>query len=198
VFDSERNTIGIHRHGDPTRDSVEAFIRSIYRDRYSADVPHWAPSLMSLANEGTVVAAVGYRAAIGPLFLERYLSEPVEVLIGAQAGTTVSRGRIFEVGHFAAARPGAGRAMMSALARHLARNGCAWVVCTATRQLRTLFTRIGLPAFALAPAHASRLGSDAAAWGTYYDHSPVVLAGSLPQGLAALEGRREEPTAVVG
>ena len=78
---------------------------------------------------------------------------------------------------------------MIALGRHLAARGCTWVVCTATRELRLLFGRMGLQPLVLGPARAERLGAEAASWGTYYEHGPMVLAGSLVPGIAALERR---------
>jgi hypothetical protein len=167
---------------------AESFIQSIYRARYGAEIRHWAPSLVSLVDGRNVTAAAGYRRASRPLFLERYLDDAVDALIAERTGTRISRSAIFEVGHFAAV-PGAGRTLMVALGRHLFERGCTWVVCTATRELRVLFARMGVQAVELGPALASTLGAEAAAWGTYYDHAPVVLAGALAPGVAALAGR---------
>lgn len=180
--------LACHARRTSGRAEVEAFIQSIYGTRYGAQIRHWAPSLVSLTTEAAVVAAAGYRQARRPLFLEHYLPAPVEVLIATQVGAIIPRGAIFEVGHFAA-RAGRGRTLMLALGRHLATRGCTWVVCTATRELRLLFDRMGLRPLVLGPARASRLGAEAASWGTYYQHSPVVLAGALEPGLATLEGR---------
>lgn len=187
AFDGQ---LRLHSRRAKTRVIAESFIQSIYRARYGADIRHWAPSLVSLGDGRSVSAAAGYRRASRPLFLERYLDDRVDALIAARTGAHVSRSAIFEVGHFAAV-PGAGRTLMVALGRHLAERGCTWVVCTATRELRVLFARMGVQAIELGPALASTLGADAAAWGTYYDHAPVVLAGALGPGVAAIA--RQEP-----
>ncbi|HKU85575.1 MAG TPA: thermostable hemolysin [Casimicrobiaceae bacterium] len=181
----------LHPRRAATRALAESFIQSVYRARYGAEIRHWAPSLVSFGNGTLVAAAAGYRRASGPLFLERYLHDSVDALIAQRAGVHVPRSAVFEVGHFAAI-PGAGRALMVALGRHLSTRGCTWVVCTATRELRVLFARMGVRAVELGPALASKLGADAAAWGTYYDHAPVVLAGALAPGVAALA--RPAPT----
>ena len=177
-----------HSRRTTTRAMAESFIQSIYRARYGAEIRHWAPSLVSLVDGRNVTAAAGYRRASRPLFLERYLDDAVDALIAERTGTRISRSAIFEVGHFAAV-PGAGRTLMVALGRHLFERGCTWVVCTATRELRVLFARMGVQAVELGPALASTLGAEAAAWGTYYDHAPVVLAGALAPGVAALARR---------
>jgi hypothetical protein len=174
----------VHRARSSERSRVQAFVQSIYRARYGATIGDWAPVLVGLWCDGELVAAAGYRRAKTPLFLERYLSGTIDDAIAERAGIRVPRHAIFEVGHFAAARAGAGRVLMRVLADHLATAGCRWVAMTATRELRHLFARLRLSPLTLAPADPSRLGTDAARWGSYYAHSPAVLAGDLAQGLA--------------
>ena len=185
VARTEGVELGFHPRRAATRARTESFIQSIYRARYGAEIRHWTPSLVSLGSGRNLTAAAGYRRASRSLFLERYLHDRVEKLISQRAGVRVPRSAIFEVGLFAA-MPGSGRTLMVALGRHLSERGCTWVVCTATRELRVLFARMGVRAVELGPALASTLGAEAAAWGTYYDHSPVVLAGALAPGVAAL------------
>lgn len=175
--------------GDPARAGLEAFIAGVYAAHHGARVAHWAPTLVALETDGGLAAAAGYRRAASPLYLEHYLDVPVEAAIAARTGHRVDRSTVCEVGHFASNQPGEGRRLLLLLARHLARIGCRWVVSTATRELRELLIGIGLTPYALAPADASRLPDGAAAWGRYYDHAPVVVAGDLLRNLAALERR---------
>lgn len=186
----------VHEPGDPARPAVEALIRSVYRERYRARVARFTPALVSLS-EGTgptarIVAAAGYRFATEPLFLERYLDRPVDRLLGAD-GALPPRARIVEVGHLAAAEAGQGRRLILQLARHLATLQVEWVVSTLTEELRQLFNRMGVTPLALGAADPQRLGADADDWGSYYDHRPVVLAGSLPLALRRLAPGRDEP-----
>jgi hypothetical protein len=182
----------IHPSGDPGRSEVEAFIRETYRQRYDADVRHFAPSLIGLRDEqGDLVAAAGYRAADrGTLFLERYLDSPVESLLAGPGEVRPPRARVVEVGHLAARRPGEGRRLALLLAPHLAREGFQWVVGTLTQELRHLFVRLGIAPMALGVADPLALGEEAGRWGSYYDHRPLVLAGQLEQALDALARRR--------
>jgi Thermostable hemolysin len=173
-----------HPPGDPRRHEVETFIARIYADRFGARVRHFAPVLVSLRDADGIVAAGGYRAATHePLFLERYLSAPVEALLAAGHGTPPARERIVEVGHLAAARAGEGRRLIRRLAPHLTALGFEWVVSTLTEELRHLFVRIGVAPVALGTADPAVLGDDASHWGSYYDHHPMVLAGNLRQAL---------------
>jgi hypothetical protein len=180
----------VHPVGDPEREEVEAFIARIYAERFGAELRTFAPVLVSLHDADGLAAAAGYRAAgSAVLFLERYLSAPVEVLLAAHAGTAPVRERIVEVGHLAAARAGEGRRLIRALGRHLAAQGFDWVVSTLTEELRHLFVRIGVTPLALGRADAAVLGDDARHWGRYYEHRPVVLAGQLQQALMQIARR---------
>lgn len=181
----------VHAPGDPQRSDVEAYIRGIYADRYGAQVQGFAPVLVSLQDDSGIVAAAGYRnAAIGPLFLERYLGAPVETLLAHGADGPVPRQGVVEVGHLASDRPGEGRRLILLLGPHLATQGYQWVVSTLTAELRHLFVRIGVTPLALGTADPAALGDQASHWGSYYDHRPVVLAGHLRQALQQLARRQ--------
>lgn len=184
-----RPMLALHPEGSAQRQQVEAFIAGIYRERFGADVRHFTPMLVSLHDAaGHLTAAVGYRrASDGPLFLERYLGAPVEQRLG------VPRSRVVEVGHLAAAQPGAGRRLIAHMAPHLATQGHQWVVSTLTEELRHLFVRLGIVPQALGVADPALLGDEATAWGTYYDHRPVVGAGAIGPALQMLARRGEVP-----
>jgi hypothetical protein len=174
-----------HPTGDPSRAAVERFVSAVYAKRYGARIPNWAPELVSLEIDGEIVAAAGWRGGHGPLYLERYLDEPVERRIARLTGLAVpDRTRIAEVGHLAAARPGEGRRLMRLLGARLASLGHVWVASTATPGVRAAFERLGVRVLALGPARAEAAGPDARARGRYYDRGPGVVAGELAPNLA--------------
>ena len=174
----------IHRGATPARRAVEDFVRQVYAQHYGASLREFKPTLVSLDDDGTVVAAAGYRAATAPLFLENYLDVPIEQALAARTGGVVARTAIVEVGHFASMQPGLGRRLMAHLGRQLAAEGFQWVVSTATRELRVIFERLRIRPLALGLADPARLGPDAVEWGTYYEHAPMVLAGEVRSNLA--------------
>ncbi len=183
-------TLHLCRENDPERPQVEAFIRAVYAQRYGAQVRHFTPVLAFLRDASGIIAAAGYREAhASPLFLERYLDAPVETLLGAGNGLAPERKSIVEVGHLAATRAGEGRRLILMLSAHLAQQEFLWVVSTLTRELRMLFLRIGVTPVTLGVAHPAALGDEATHWGTYYEHSPLVLAGHLPQAMRRLSIR---------
>ncbi|MDP9927976.1 thermostable hemolysin [Variovorax paradoxus] len=183
----------VHELHDPSRAAVEDFIHGIYERRYGAQVTHFAPRLVSLRRNGELVAAAGYRnAARDELFLEHYLAAPVEVLLAGCAGSPVARETIVEVGHLAASRAGEGPQLIQRLAPHLAAQGFEWVVGTVTQELRKMLARLGVAPLTLGAANASALGAEAAHWGSYYEHHPVVLASQLRLALRHHMARRSK------
>ncbi len=184
------SALSVHRPGDTGRSEVEQFVRGVYSSRYGADLKSFAPVLVSLQQDGVIVAAAGYRpAAWGALFLERYLKQPVEMLLAGDDGVAPARPLIVEVGHLASTRPGEGRRLIRLLAPHLCAQGYDWVVSTLTEELRRLFVRLGVTPLTLGVADPAALGADAACWGSYYDHRPAVLAGRLVPALRLMARR---------
>lgn len=132
------------------------------------------------------LAALGYRrASEGPVFLESYLEEPVEVAVASAFGRPVARSAIVEIGNFAADNALVMLELWGAVANDLA-GSSEIAVATLTAPLRRIFERVGLPFVSLAPASAERLGEAAAEWGSYYRQDPQVCAGLITEGQAAI------------
>jgi len=180
-------TLSLYPEDSAARHTVEAFIATVFRERFGADLTRFAPTLVGLHDgSGQLIAAAGFRQAVdGPLFLERYLDAPVEQRLG------VARHDVVEVGHLAATQSGAGRRLIASMAPLLAGRGHQWVVSTLTEELRQLFVRLGIVPQALGIADPALLGDEAAAWGRYYDHRPVVVAGAIGPALQRLARRQE-------
>jgi hypothetical protein len=178
---ADAGVLRLHLRGDPQRGATEHFIRDIYRRYYGATVADFAPVLVSLVSrEGEILAAAGYRsAAAGPLFLERYLGQQVEDTLARHAGRQLTRREVVEIGHLAAGRPGSGRRLMLLLGPLLVQGRFRWGVATLTRELREMMTRMGAAPLALAPADPAALSDEAAQWGSYYEHDPVVVAAEI-------------------
>ena len=144
--------------------------------------------------DGRILAAAGCRlAGDAPLFLEAYLDKPIETVVADRLQAPVSRRQIAEVGNLASDCRGASLFLYLALGRRLQRQGCAYVVATATAPLRRSFARLGFPTAALASAQAWRLGDAAADWGRYYDHSPEVRVGVIDPALRPLARALDQP-----
>ena len=168
------------------RAAVHDFIRDRFAAHYQADVRHFMPCLFGLeADDGSLHGAVGCRsAAVQPLFLERYLDEPIEHVIAARSGEAVERADVVEVGNLAARGAGMSRLLIVALTRLLATEGVRWAGFTGTPALINSFRRLGIVLHGLVPADPRRLGVDRdqwrAEWGTYYDAGPQVMVAEVP------------------
>lgn len=175
--------------GEAEREAVEAFIQSRFAAIHHADIHHFMPDLMALHDrQGQLSAAVGSRVGVqGPLFVERYLHNPVEHVISLLAGKSVERRKIVEVGNLAARNAGSARLIIVAMAWLLARHGLEWVVFTGAAALINSFQRLGLEPLLLCDADPKKLGIEQHDWGTYYAQHPHVFAGNIRLGLEQLE-----------
>lgn len=140
------------------------------------------------ARSRQLMAALAVRCAGDEtLFLETYLDVPVETAVGRAFGRPVGRSAIVEIGCLAASPTPAMLTLWNEAAVRLSgRHSIA--VATLTAPLRRMFARVGLPIVELAPADPARLHDGARdAWGRYYDTRPIVCAGDIAAGSAALK-----------
>jgi len=174
---------------DPQRHEIEAFVHERYDRIHHADLHQYLPELLSLRDRhGALVAVAGIRLALQePLFLERYLDEPLEGPVSRLAGYAVPRQELVEVGNLAARNAGSARLIIAAMTWLLAARGLRWVAFTGAAPLINSFHRLGLEPTVLAPANPARLNGELANWGNYYDQHPQVFAGSIRYGHEQLE-----------
>lgn len=166
-------------------ETVAGFIRRRFLQAYGAEPALRIPALLALTTaQGSLLAAVGVRnAGQERLFLEDYLSVPVEVVMPV-AG--IERQKIAEIAHLAGVEAGVSRYLFASLSVWLVSAGYEWVVCTGTDQLRNSFHRLGIATQVLADADPARLSDGGAGWGRYYDNHPVVMAIKASEGISAL------------
>lgn len=184
-----RASLVLRREGEPGREALEAFVHERFARMHHADVQHFLPDLLGLYDgQGRLSAAVGIRlAAGGPLFLERYLDEPLEVPVSRLAGRIVGRDELVEVGNLSALSAGSARLIIVAMTWLLAARDLNWVAFTGAASLVNSFHRLGLEPSVLGRADPTRLDGEGASWGNYYDQHPQVFAGDIRYGHAQLE-----------
>lgn len=169
----------------------DAAIHSLLHDRYSA--AHGAtpvadyPTYLTIGAPNAPQAVLGFRCAgARPLFLERYVSGPIEEVLSERFGRPIARHRIAELGDHASRRPAATIALWREAAAAL--EGQADVaVAVLTRPMRAMFNRVGLALHMLAPARIEAMGDAAAQWGTYYENDPVLCVGDISECRQQLE-----------
>lgn len=170
---------------DRQRSLVERFIHVVFRRAYGARVRYFMPYLLSMQQQGRLLAALGVcPARSAELFLEAYLDRPVENVLAEILQRPMDRNSIIEVGNLASARGGGARALIITLAAYVKGAGYEWAVFTATPQVRNSFARLGVELMPLAVADKTRLGEAQHDWGSYYEQKPLVVAANIREGSA--------------
>ena len=173
-----------------SRKEAEAFIAAHFRAAHQARIRQFMPTLLGARDDhGRLIIACGLRAAgqERQLFLESYLTQPVEAALASTMGGTVARMRIVEVGNLAAASPATARELIAALTHYLSSAPFEWVVFTGVAALRNSFRRLGIPLVDLGPALLAALPEATRDdWGDYYRSGPRVCAVSIYESRIAL------------
>lgn len=182
----------VHGPGSAGRVLVERFIAARFRAVHGATVSEFMPALLTMGCGGGLTAAAGVRAAKRqPLFLEQYLSLPVEQAVTALQQQPVRRAQLVEIGNLVASQGGSSYLLFLVLTAMLERAGFEWVVFTATPPVRKVLARLGLETHVLGEADPARLTrSPPEAWGRYYASRPRVVAGKVAEAMAVLHRRR--------
>ncbi|MBV1919479.1 MAG: thermostable hemolysin [Pseudomonadales bacterium] len=179
------------------RPEAEQFVTKRFRAEYGATVEYFLGRHILSYDQGELKSVVGYHIADeNPLYLEQYLSAPVEHVIASRrdANEFIDRASVVEVGNLASTSPGSFRRLVLSLCRYFYEGSASWVVFTSTPQLLNTFRKLGLELVFLGDAHEGDLargaeagaGSGEGRWGSYYEHKPTVVAGNIGYGLQQL------------
>jgi hypothetical protein len=163
----------------PCRREVEAFIAAVFKQVYGAEVSHFMPQLVALRDaSGILMAVFGlHNAALGDLFLEQYLDEPIEQLLSRQLEREISRAEITYFGNLAVANPRNAGVLIAHVIQHSLNMNLPWGVATAHHSLQNGLIKGGVDLFPLAMANPERLSpEERAKWGSYYKHTPQIVA----------------------
>jgi hypothetical protein len=157
-------------------------VREAFYRTHRASIRTFMPTLLMLTDaSGSLHGVAGSRvAATGDLFLERYLSRPIEETLAERGGAPPQRAQIVEVGNFACRSSRLARRFIALLPWFLLECELTWVTFTATAALRRLLHNVGARCMDLGAAEGACVRSGADDWGRYYMHDPRVMAGYLP------------------
>ncbi len=160
---------------------AESLISTGFSRAFTANLESFMPQLLTMHCVGKLSGVAGLcLASKQSLFLEQYLTAPIESEIQNLSGLKTNRDGIVEVGNLVAANNGASLAVFIVLASSLEQAGFSHMVFTATESLREKFNRLGFVTQFLANADIKLLKqTNQTDWGTYYDKSPQVVSGEL-------------------
>lgn len=181
-----------HLSGSPQRVRVEQYIATQFRAVHGATIHDFMPVLLTMDCHGATTAATGVRdAANQALFLEQYLSRPVESALAELAGQPLERAGIAEIGNLVATQGGSSYLLFMVLTAVLQQARFEWVVFTATPQVQKVLAHLGLEIHTLCEADPTRLThSSPAEWGRYYSSRPQVVAGKVSDAMLVLNQRK--------
>jgi hypothetical protein len=174
----------------PGRQETQDHIRSVYKAVYSAKINEFAPLLVAARRaNGEILCAAGIRTSRDQFFSDNYLDAAFSTVLRAKTSIDAPQSEIMEVVSLASTTPFPVLPMMDAIIGWGRANGMTCGVFTATRSLRRLLKRTGLPYVEVAAADVSKI-ADPTIWGTYYDTDPWVCAFSeAPTELLTLSPR---------
>lgn len=185
-------TFEAHLPGTAGRARVEQYIANRFQTVHGASIHDFMPVLLTMGCNGRATAATGVRAAAcQSLFLEQYLSGPIEQVLGVAAGEAVRRANVAEIGNLVATQGGSSYLLFMVLTAMLEQARFEWVVFTATPQVQKTLAYLGLSVHRLCSADPARLTlSSAAEWGRYYASQPQVVAGRVSEAMGVLNRRK--------
>ena len=160
------------------RAAIESYIRERFATVHKAEVDHFLPNIISLRCGGEYSAAVGLSpASSGTLFVEQYLSKPVEQVISEKIGVDVAREQIVEIGNLVSTWKGSSLLLFIVIGEVMERLGYQYVIFTGTREVKALLGRLRYSPVVLADANPAVLPDGGSSWGTYYTNKPQVMFG---------------------
>jgi hypothetical protein len=191
----QRHALVVTTHDtDYTR--TTAFVAAEYAAHFGARLRDFMPGFVVLREGKRICAAAGFRlAASGPLFLEQYLTDPIEAVLAREFASPVDRAGIVEIGQLAVASAAFLPDLFHQVATHLQDWGLRYAVCTGTRCLVRRLRAAGIRPLVIGEASPAHLAASGTEWGSYYRHAPSVLAGDIAQGIAQLRAHLARPGA---
>ncbi|KQB04707.1 delta-VPH [Vibrio metoecus] len=171
----------------PRWNEATALVRERYQQAFDAHLTAYMPAYLALLDHNEMKSVCGFRIAEQEsLFLEQYLDQPADEILAQRFACSIPRGKLIEFGHLASFGRGLSAFHFLLIAQQLVAMGFEWCIFTATDPLHALMRRFGLQPTLIAKASSTRIPNASQVWGTYYQHSPRILAGNLAQGCERL------------
>ena len=181
----EASCFSIAQHDSAIRHNLESRIRSGFGHHFDACIESFMPDLAVYQHVSGAHGVIGIRGASDEqLFLETYLNQPIESVIGDIVRQPILRSAIVEVGQFIVDDKAIIPDFFRDLVPFLQSRNYQWISFTATNRVQSLLTRVRFSGKAIAAATLDRIGNDVKNWGRYYEFDPCVIVGKLsdPQG----------------
>jgi hypothetical protein len=170
-------SLDVFQKSDEGRLAAEQFIKDGFTSAYGADIDITMPYVLAI-NNGKFKAALGIRAATESLFIEQYLTQPIEYYV-KQKHAIVAREYIAEIGHLYSNSNKFTIPLFLTTAVSLFCNGYEHMVFAGTDHVVKLISKTGIDCHYIAQADKKKLRGSAKKWGSYYETNPQVVFVSL-------------------
>ncbi|MFV5502291.1 thermostable hemolysin [Acinetobacter sp. 226] len=174
----------VHRGETCERRALENFIQEKYQQVHQATISTFSSTLFAGYDGAEMQVVIGMEHLHQTnAFLEQYLDEPIENILGKLSQTEISRNKIVEIGNLAAVDINQAKLIVAFLVFHLSQQCIEWAVCTGTTAVRYVLQQMGLRFHVLEKADPQVLGEAQRLWGSYYQQKPYVLAIDVAEAL---------------
>jgi hypothetical protein len=172
--------------GDATaaRQKIESFISEGFTKAFSAKVSSFLPLLIQVGDH-KARAALGLRSATSPLFIEQYLTKPIDLAIDDQQH--INRGQIAELGNLYSSNRRFTLTLFMTMSVALFLADFQYLCFSGTDKVRDLLTRVNVNFDEIGDAQQADLTPCKDAWGDYYLHQPKVCVVKLLDVMTMLE-----------
>jgi len=156
---------------------VELFVEQMYKKIYNATIYSHYSNFIGITNNNKIVSVLGFRYAKNKrLFLEQYLTQPIELLLSNKLKiSTINREHIIEIGSFVSQDSFATLLMLEQLIIYLKKQNIHYVCVTVTKHLERYFKIMGIKGIRMSAAKYNNLHTNINDWGNYYEHKPNVF-----------------------
>ena len=170
-------SLDVYQKNDDGRLAAEQFIKAGFASAYGADIDIGMPYVLAI-NNGKFKAALGIRSAVENLFIEQYLTQPIEHYV-SQHQATVARELIAEIGHLYSNSNKFTIPLFLTTAVSLFCNGYEHMAFAGTEHVVKLIGKAGIECHHIALADKNKLLGTSQKWGSYYEKNPQVVFVSL-------------------
>jgi len=178
-------SLDVYQKSDHGRLAAEQFIKQGFASAYGAYIDITMPYVLAI-NNGKFKAALGIRAATENLFIEQYLTRPIEHYV-TQKHAPVARKHIAEIGHLYSNSNKFTIPLFLTTAVSLFCNGYEHMVFAGTDHVIKLISKAGIECHHIAPADENKLQLSSQKWGSYYETNPQVVFVSLGSVMAVVD-----------
>jgi len=170
------------------RKIVESYIHDKFSKRYAANINNFLPHLLSIRCNDNICAALGIRTAESePLYLEKFIRNPIEQEIGIRFRMAIARENIIEISNFVSSWRSGGQLLFILLTDFLSRHQREWFVFIATREVEHLLNKMKFTLIHMADIPEKLLDDEKDHWGSYFNDKPKIIFGHIPGAMSVLK-----------